>query len=107
MHDRSRYTPTQWVVHVLGGVLLPGALLFGRLFAPFVDKAPVMCVSRRLLGRRCLGCGMTHAVCLAADGRWAAACDANLLVVPMLIVFAFITFRSLSWLIRACIRRNP
>jgi len=102
MEEKAQYTPTQWVIHIAGLIILPAALLFGRLFAADVHDAPVICLWRRCFGWRCLGCGMTRALCLFASGQWSASIRANWLIVPVIAAALVIFVRSLLWLIRAC-----
>ncbi len=100
--ERARYSPTQWAVHTVGLLLLPAALLFGRLFASRVDEAPVICLWRRCFGWHCLGCGMTRSLCLFAGGHWAASIRSNWLIIPLVAGALVMFFMSLVWLIRAC-----
>ena len=102
MDEKPHYTPTQWVVRIVGVLLLPGALLFGRLFAGQVDAAPVICLWRRFFGWHCFGCGMTRALCLFASGQWSASIRTNWLIVPVVAAALVIFSGSLVWLIRAC-----
>jgi hypothetical protein len=102
MERDTHYTPTQWAVRIIGLLILPVALLLGRLFASQVHDAPVICLWRRLFGWRCLGCGMTRALCLFATGQWGASIRTNWLIVPVIAAALVIFIMSLIWLIRAC-----
>jgi hypothetical protein len=44
-----------------------------------VERGPVLCVSRLLVGIPCGGCGLTRAFVSLAHGQWQAALDYNLL----------------------------
>lgn len=44
-----------------------------------VERGPVLCVSRLLVGVPCGGCGLTRAFVSLAHGQWRAALDYNLL----------------------------
>ena len=102
MERKTEYTPTEWAVHIGGALLLPAAFLFGRLLASQVGEAPVVCFWRRLFGWRCIGCGMTRALCLSATGQWRASIRANWLILPLMVVTFWICVSCLLWLIRAC-----
>jgi hypothetical protein len=53
------------------------AILFG-------GRAPATCLFRRLTGRRCPLCGVSHSIALAARGRWQASRAAHPLGIPLL-----------------------
>lgn len=44
-----------------------------------VERGPILCVSRLLVGVPCGGCGLTRAFVSLAHGQWQAALDYNLL----------------------------
>jgi hypothetical protein len=104
--DCRSVTLTDWIVHIAGAALLPGLLLFGRLYAPYADDGPVICLWRRLFGWHCLGCGLTRALCLFATGHWAAAVRANVLIVPGLMAALIVFVRGTTWLIRRSLRTS-
>ncbi|NQU38686.1 MAG: DUF2752 domain-containing protein [Lentisphaerae bacterium] len=91
----------QWAVHVMGVCLLPGLLVLGHLYAPFVERGPVLCLWRRFFDWHCLGCGLTRALCLFADGQWAVSVHTNWLIIPVLLAALIIFVRSLIALIGA------
>ena len=99
----DRLSPTQWAVALLGVLLLPFLLLLGRLYAPYVNEGPVICLWQRCFAWRCLGCGLTRALCLFAGGQWAASMHTNPLILPALLAALAIFVRSLIVLIHACI----
>ncbi len=74
----SRVLAALWLV---GLTVLPWTML---------DRLPVRCLFRPLLGRPCPGCGITHSVWLLLHGQPAAAFEWNplgLLVLPLAVVF--------------------
>lgn len=95
----TKHTPTQWMVHVAGLLLLPGALLAGRLSAAHINEGPVICPWRRCFGFNCLGCGMTRALCLLSSGHGEAAIQTNPLIVAVVLIAGVIFLKSLYWLV--------
>ena len=94
----SKPTPTDWIVHSLGGLLLPGLLLFGWLYAPHAAQGPVICLWRRCFGWHCAGCGLTRALCLFATGQWGVSIRTNWLIIPGMIALLVIFLRSATWI---------
>ncbi len=64
----------------------------------WIDHAPVVCLFRRLLGRPCPGCGITHSVWLLLHGHPAAAFHWNPL--GFLLLPALLAFVLLGWPVR-------
>jgi hypothetical protein len=68
------------------GVLAAGVLTASWVYAPYVDRGPVLCVLHGVVGLPCPACGLTHAFCDLAHGRLAAAAAHNAAGLPL---FAF------------------
>ena len=75
-------------------VLLPGMAVYAYAVFPFTADAPSVCIWLNLTGHRCPGCGLTHAVCHAFRGDFAAAWEANSLVAVVLPLVAWISIRA-------------
>ena len=99
-------TPTQWIVTIAGALLLPGLILFGRLYAPHAAEGPVICLWRRCFGWLCAGCGLTRALCLFSTGQWGASIRTNWLIIPGMIALVVIFLRSGIWIFRTCIAKR-
>lgn len=67
-----RREPGLWAIPAI----LAAAALLERLE---VERGPVVCVSRLVVGIPCGGCGLTRAFVSLAHGEWRAALDYNLL----------------------------
>jgi hypothetical protein len=88
---------------VAAGCVSAAIVAIGFLIGPFMDKLPSICLFRLATGRKCVFCGMLHAVAFAVRGDFTgarAAHSAWFVVLPAFIVFvaALITKRvRLSW----------
>ncbi len=75
----------------------------GITLGPYLDSLPSICLFRTVTGRRCVFCGMSHAVTLAVRGDFAragAAHPAWFIILPLFVVFlaASIAKRArISW----------
>ena len=65
-----------------------GVFVAAWLYAPFVERGPVVCLSRALAGLPCPACGLTHAFCDLTRGRLSAAAAHNALAFPLAALFA-------------------
>ncbi len=65
-----------------------GVFIAAWFYAPFVERGPVVCPSRALVGLPCPACGLTHAFCDLAHGRVSAAAGHNALAFPLAALFA-------------------
>jgi hypothetical protein len=63
----------QAVHWAFAGALGVGGLVVFHLWTPSDDVRFSLCLSRRLLGLPCPGCGMTRALAHLAKGEWRAA----------------------------------
>src|SRR5262249_10916877 len=76
---------------------------FGYFAGPYLDVLPPICPFRILTGRRCVFCGMSHALAFAVRGDFVSAGTAHpvwFIALPLFIVFAaaILTKRArLSW----------
>ncbi|HFD38485.1 MAG TPA: DUF2752 domain-containing protein [Anaerolineae bacterium] len=78
-NDRS-----DWAA-ILAGTI--GILLLLLIPAKTLERMPDLCLIHRTTGRRCPGCGMTHALHAGLRGDWRAALRYNwrvLIVAPLL-----------------------
>lgn len=82
--------------------ILPGMAVYAYAVFPFAADGPSLCLWLNLTGHRCPGCGLTHAVCHAFRGDFAAAWEANALVAFALPVLAWLSIRAWAdlWKIR-------
>lgn len=69
------------------------ALLAAAIAFPYLDRFPSVCLYRMATGHLCVFCGMTHALGLAARGRWGDAQAANPLWLPLFAAFVFVAAR--------------
>ena len=70
---------------ILAGTM--GILLLLLIPAEALERMPDLCLIHRTTGRRCPGCGMTHALHAGLRGDWRAALRHNwrvLIVAPLL-----------------------
>lgn len=65
-----------------------GVFVAAWFYAPFVERGPVVCPSRALLGLPCPACGLTHAFCDLTHGRLSDAAADNALAFPLAALFA-------------------
>jgi|WetSurMetagenome_2_1015567.scaffolds.fasta_scaffold513994_1 hypothetical protein len=90
---------------VATGCVSAAIVAIGFLLGAFIDELPSICLFRLATGRKCVFCGMLHAVAFAVRGDFAgarAAHSAWFIVLPSFIVFvaALITKRArLSWIV--------
>ena len=75
----------------LVSLLLAGALVAGVLIAPFAESAGLLpektvCLSQRVLGTECAGCGMTRSVIALGHGEIDRALHLNWIAPLMLLI---------------------
>lgn len=76
-------------------LLFPAVVAAGWLYYPYATTGPTLCLFSLFLDVECLGCGLTRAVCYLARGAVSEAIGFNLLVVPIMILFAATS--ALAW----------
>lgn len=84
---RSRLDRADLVSLLLAGIILAGALL-----APLLESAGILpessvCLSQRVLGTECAGCGMTRSVIALGHGEIARALHLNW-IAPLMFLLA-------------------
>ncbi len=68
-------------------LLSAGVLAASWVYAPYVDRGPVVCMLHGIVGLPCPACGLTHAFCDLAHGRLASAAVHNAFVFPLFLIF--------------------
>ena len=64
-----------------------GVLVASWVYAPYVNRGPVICVLHGVAGLPCPACGLTHAFCELAHGRLASAAAHNAVAIPLFLLF--------------------
>lgn len=80
--------PLQRRERLLVALVAAGVWLGARLYAPWVEHGPPLCPLRLAVGLPCPACGLTRAFCSLVQADWQAALSANLLCLPLALLFS-------------------
>lgn len=72
---------------ILVMLVVAGVLVASWVYAPYVDRGPVICVLHGVAGLPCPSCGLTRAFCDLVHGRLASAVAHNAVALPLFLLF--------------------
>jgi hypothetical protein len=104
--DLSQYSVGRKMIFSIGRLffLASAFLLLATIPTELVAEGPTICVFKRLLGRDCLGCGMTRALSILLHGNLALALSYNKLVVVVLPTLCFVLLKDVVSVFHFAIR---
>lgn len=75
-------------------VLACALILLATIPTELIERGPVVCVFKNLIGIECFGCGMTRALSSILHGNLVAAISYNKLVVIVFLLLCFILLKD-------------